>query len=51
MISLEQKDELYKFLCKKINYGVHPINDIAQMLADHQMSSRYFGYNLSLIHI
>ncbi len=45
MISLEQKDELYKFLCKKINYGVHPINDIAQMLADHQMSSRYFGYN------
>ena len=34
MITSEQKEELYRFLCKKINYGVHPINDIAQLLAD-----------------
>lgn len=44
MISNEQKEELYRFLCKKINYGVHPINDIAQLLADHHISSRDYGY-------
>ena len=44
MITSEQKEELYRFLCKKINYGVHPINDIAQLLADNHISSRDFGY-------
>lgn len=44
MISNEQKEELYRFLCKKINYGVHPINDIAQLLADNHISSRQYGY-------
>ena len=45
MLSIEQKEELYRFLCKKINYGVHPINDIAQLLADHHISSRDYGYS------
>ncbi|MDO4280306.1 MAG: DUF3825 domain-containing protein [Peptococcaceae bacterium] len=45
MLSLEQKESLYRFLCKKINYGVHPINDIAQLLADNQMGSRNYGYS------
>ena len=45
MLSIEQKEELYRFLCKKINYGVHPINDIAQLLADNHISSRDYGYS------
>ncbi|MEE0434827.1 MAG: DUF3825 domain-containing protein [Peptococcaceae bacterium] len=44
MLSIEQKEELYRFLCKKINYGVHPINNIAQLLADNHISSRNYGY-------
>jgi hypothetical protein len=44
MLTLEQKEEIYHFLCKHINYGVHPLNDVAQLLADNQMSSRTYGY-------
>lgn len=44
MITIEQKEELYRFLCKKLNYGTHPINDIAQLMADNHISSRNYGY-------
>lgn len=44
MLTLDQKEEIYRFLCKHVNYGVHPLNDVAQLLADNQMSSRNYGY-------
>lgn len=44
MLTTEQKEELYRFLCKKLNYGTHPINDIAQLMADNHISSRNYGY-------
>ena len=45
MMTIDQKDEIYRFLCKNINYGVHPINDVAQLLANNHMSSREYGYS------
>lgn len=45
MLTTENKEEIYRFLCKKLNYGIHPMNDIAQMLADNHMSSRHYGYS------
>lgn len=44
MLSIDQKDEIYRFLCKNINYGTHPINDVAQLFANNHISSRDYGY-------
>ncbi len=45
MLTNENKEDIYRVLCKNLNYGIHPMNDIAQILADNHMSSRAFGYS------
>ena len=45
MLTIDQKDEIYRFLCKNINYGTHPINDVAQLFANNHISSKDYGYS------
>lgn len=45
MLSNTSKQSLYKLLAKHLNFGTHSMNEIAQLLTDHGITSQSYGYS------
>ncbi len=45
MISNKSKQILYKLLASHLSFGTHSMNDIAQLLTDHGITSQSYGYS------